>query len=242
MHDPLFLALRVPAPWLTRSSLVQARGVRWALGRSRRTNPENLGEPTYPWWVVAAYHPVLAGRTFRFAELVNVWHAEPGGRDSGEVCDYPHGLQLLAHLPHLQLQVPVWQKWRRRLLTRCDWCHGRSGRGRDTVNCAAGWERPDARWWQGERGLMHSDCAGVSSAHRQCVCEQPVQPTGSGLCLRCNLPRAWRLPEARRWVLSVQRQVPPGQRPTAEQNRLVERLWRAQRKAEANAAAQSEPV
>lgn len=89
MHDPMTVAHDVVLPIPTRkrwrdASVHDPR--RWTLGRSRRTNPENLGEPTYPWWRPTGWSIRFAGRGFGLYKFATIWHVEPGGRDSGEAC------------------------------------------------------------------------------------------------------------------------------------------------------------
>ena len=106
MHDPMVVAFSIPSPIPRRSRWRDAgptktsvrrdkskRPVRrWGWTRSRRTNDANLGEPTYRWWRLRGWGPLrIAGRAFGLDELVCVWHVEPGGRDSGEVCRHTYG-------------------------------------------------------------------------------------------------------------------------------------------------------
>lgn len=89
MHDPLVVAWNVPLPLprLTRYRK-PPEGVRWAVRRRRRTNPENLGEPVYGWHRPCGWSAWAAGREVRMRRLATIWHVEPGGADSGDVC--PH--------------------------------------------------------------------------------------------------------------------------------------------------------
>lgn len=239
MHDPSFLALSVHSPIPKRKRWGPPPAARWSLGRSTRTNDENLGEPTYPWWQLHGYSPVLAGCPFTFSRvIVNVWHEEPGGRDSGEVCGYPHGLRLLGHLGHLRVRIPVLLEMRRRLLTRCSWCGGRSGKGRDCVNVRHSWQATPSRWWQGAPGLFHSDCSGVQRAYAQCVCGPlPVEMTvEGGGCPLCNLRRVPGLTEPARHALLLTRMTPPGVRLSAMRNVLVRKAWETARHLESTDA------
>jgi hypothetical protein len=244
MHDPSFLAMSIHSPIPTRERWADAHVKnRWTLGRSRRTNAENLGEPTYPWWRLKGYRPVLAGRAFRFPSIIDIWHDEPGGRDSGEVCGYPHGWELRKHLKHLHVNVLPWQRLRRRLLTRCSWCGGPSRKG-DAVNCSQHWDGATrGPWWHGELGLFHSGCAGVAIAHHTCTCATPVLAPGRdyGPCSSCSRFRPWRMRESARQAHLTQQRVAKGQRPTAEQRESITAAWAVYR-AEEDAIREAERV
>jgi hypothetical protein len=132
--------------------------------------------------------------------IVTVWHREPGGRDSGEVCRHYRrlpdgttrtlrGWRLHAH--HWRVQIPPAQALRRRLLTRCAWCHSRDRKG-DPVNFSHSWDGPRGRWWQGEPGLYHGDCSAISIAQATCICDDPVLEHDTyGKCARCMKSRSF---------------------------------------------------
>lgn len=178
MHDPLTVAFEIPRPWPKmaswRTEHAARDGVRWRIGG--------------PFWVVA-------GRGLYFPDLITVWHREPGGRDGLTVCSKrvqrrdgkwrrTRGWRL--HVHHWRLQLHPYQQLRRRLLTRCAWCGGRSVKG-DQVNVSHQWNRSRGRWWQGERGLFHADCSSIKSAHSTCVCDVPVLDGGDyGRCAVCD--------------------------------------------------------
>lgn len=187
MHDPLVVAFEIPRPWPGRAQWIDRHPSRWSIkGRSWK----------------------LAGRGFLFPSLVTVWHREPGGRDSGEVCKHHHRYQDATgewqfklhrawrfHVHHWRIQIPAIQELRRRLLTRCEWCGGRS-RKRDSVNHSFQWDGPRRRWWRGEKGLYHGDCASISSAHGTCICERPVLEHDTyGHCARCDRHRSFGMTE-----------------------------------------------
>lgn len=119
---------------------------------------------------------------------VEIWHREPHGRDSGTVCRGGSGKW---HPHHWRLNSLPLRRFRRRLLTRCEWCGGRDKSG-DPVNVSHG-GRKRGPWWRGETGLLHQDCHSVQQAHRLCYCEVPVLDLGDhGQCLACEGYRAWR--------------------------------------------------
>jgi hypothetical protein len=181
MHDPLVVAFEIRRPWPRRDRAYDKKPGRVSLHSWRG-----------PFWVIG-------GKGFYWPTMVTVWHREPGGHDSGEVCrhyvkrvgaDGQYKLTMLNgwrfHVHHWKIQVSPLQELRRRLLTRCAWCGGRS-RKRDSVNHSHQWDGPRGRWWRGEPGLYHLDCSSVSRAHVACLCDSPVlEYEGYGRCARCS--------------------------------------------------------
>lgn len=197
MHDPLVVAFTIVRPWPTR----------------RPANDARPGEPRwscrYSWTTWRTIHKpgtwrrfwTVAGRGIYWPALVTVWHVEPGGRDSGEVCRWwreRDGQRVASdrwkwHAHHWRIQVGPLQKFRRWLLTRCEWCGGRSRKG-DRVNVSHSWGGERGPWWRGERGLFHHDCSSIEHAHRTCVCLDPIfhRELGGvayGRCARCEKQR-----------------------------------------------------
>lgn len=171
MHDPLTVAFEIPRPW--------PEGANWRTEHAARTNTR---WQIRPFWV-------LAGRGLRWPTVVTVWHRDPSGYDSTS-CPIP-GRAWRFHVHHWRLQVHPLQHWRRRLLTRCAWCHGRDRKG-DPVCVSHAWDGPRGHWWQGERGLFHSDCLSVKQAHATCTCKRPVLEHGDyGRCAQCTRYRAF---------------------------------------------------
>lgn len=168
MHDPLTVAFEIRRPWPRASSwktkAAASTGTRWDIGGA--------------FWVIA-------GRGLYFPGLITVWHHDPSGYDTTTCSTYPgHSWRFHAH--HWRIQVHPLRQLRRRLLTRCAWCQGRSVKG-DHVNVSDSWDGPRGRWWQGERGLFHADCSAVKRAHATCVCELPVLDSGTyGRCAVCD--------------------------------------------------------
>lgn len=240
MHDPLTVAFEIPRPWPRRDRIHDAKP-----GRSRWRARYQWATWRKPWAGWTRFWTV-AGRGYYWPSLVTVWHVEPGGHDSGEVC--PHyrrwqdeqgqwQVKFLRgwkwHVHHWRIQVPPLQELRRRLLTRCEWCRGRSTKA-DPVNCTLGWDSSRGPWWRGARGVFHSECTSVHLAHRLCFCERPeLSHREHGQCARCGRSRAWRqVPDDADRLLAS---LPPGGRPDAATRERLEVLW-AQRRAAREAA------
>lgn len=161
MHDPLVVAYEIRRPWPTKR--------------------DSTGWRHWP-------------------PLITVWHREPGGHDALTICrkraQAPDGGWKYSdtwrwHINHWKIQVPALQELRRRLLTRCTWCGGRSRKG-DAANMSHQWDGPRVRWWQGERGLYHGDCSSIAHAHHTCLCEAPLtDQDGYGWCARCGKYRGY---------------------------------------------------
>ncbi len=209
MHDPMVVAFDIPRPW---------------------PRPTPGGENAPRWRFTGRFWQV-AGRRYYWPSLITVWHVEPVGHDSGEVCKhhtrvqdadgkwsykFHHGWK--AHVHHWKIQVHPLQAFRRWALTRCQWCSGRSVKG-DRVDCTNGWDRPRGHWWQGEPGLFHSRCQLVATAKTGCVCDEPLPEghSGVGTCQLCGLRYFWQSHEP--WKVEQRRilhAVPEGQAPSAE--------------------------
>lgn len=134
MHDPevLVFDLKVPIPvrrWKLRT------GQRWGIKRrlwlyTGAPHPK-AGTPIDPWWMPRAWEVHAAGRLIGWWEVADVWHSEPGGRDSGTVCGrLPSGSGLTVpnvrwawrHRAHLRVTVLPYRRVKRWLFDRCDGC------------------------------------------------------------------------------------------------------------------------
>lgn len=163
MHDPMVVAFDIPAPWPRRSSWSDRDLTnRWGLNRVRRTNPEHLGQPVYPWWRPKGWRLALAGRCYRAPTLATVWHVEPGDRDAFEVCK--HAGRWRWHVWHWKIQIRPLQELRARLFDRCEEC-GRKGR----PNFSHQWHGKRLGWWKfrSRPGLYHMECSSLVHLRRQ---------------------------------------------------------------------------
>lgn len=158
MHDPMVVAFKVPSPIPKRDRWQDKhhyKGRRWGWTRRRRTNPENRGQPVYPWWRPAGWTFAAAGQVWRWRTLSTVWHVEPGGADAFTVCK--HASHWKWHVHHWKIQVPPLQDLRARLFDRCEEC-GRKGR----PNFSHQWDDKGLGWWKfrSRKGLYHLQCSG----------------------------------------------------------------------------------
>ena len=177
MHDPMCVAWDVPFPLPQRDKFRDARDgeKRWTIHRRRRTNAENLGEPIYRWYRPTGWRVRLAGRGYRLRDLCTIWHVEPNGRDSGEVCKHwvdgkPHKAWRW-HVWHWRIQVPMLQSLRARLFDRCEMC-GRKGR----PNVSFQWDGHRLGWWkfQSCKGLYHAECASLHELRRSVESDKTI--------------------------------------------------------------------
>lgn len=242
MHDPMVVAHEIRRPWPERSKFSatgsRGDGVRWRI-RHHHDHFEDTERPGYcggcdrpmtstyehfPWYKPGSYRAFwrLAGRDFYWPSLITVWHVEPRGRDALTECSrryqdrdggwhYTKGWRW--HVWHWRIQVRPLQKLRRNLLTRCEWCGGRS-RKDDVVNHSQQWDGEHSPWWRGERGLFHGDCSGYDSAHKTCTCAHPAtNRTGYGKCSICLRFRPYGLkPEQAAHMEALRRDHPVGVR------------------------------
>lgn len=151
MHSPEVLAWSILRPWPKISK--------------RRESPVNdargkvqikLGSH---FWYVGKYE-------LYFPSIIDVWHIEPGGKDSLTVCKdrirdedgkfvrWSHAWKW--HFWHYKVSWSFIYGWRRRLLTRCAECGGPSRKG-NVVNHSFG-GRSKMPIYLGEHGLYHSEC------------------------------------------------------------------------------------
>jgi len=203
MHDPDVVAFEIRRPWPR---------------RSRTPNGEACWSFRGPFWK-------LAGIGLYWPTMITIWHREPGGQDSGEVCNHytrwkgedgkwqsriQRGWRW--HIHHWRIQVGPLQTLRRWALTRCAWCGGRSRKG-DRADISHQWDGERGPWWRGERGLFHRDCSSIERAHASCLCADPLtEHSGYGRCLSCGRYRAFGRTELQLAQARVLAAVPAGQR------------------------------
>lgn len=249
MHDPMVVAFDIRRPWPERSKHHDAKPgkPRWQMrlhhvcgswcGDNRA---QHEASNPFPWWRPGSYSVfwTVAGRGWYWPSLITIWHVEPGGHDSGEVCKHQERVQRPDgtwkyelrsgwrwHVHHWRIQVPPLQHLRRRMLTRCEWCGGRSRKG-DAVNVSNGGDRERGPWWRGERHLMHVDCSAIQRAHRVCLCVAPLcgnedsKGEPYGLCARCGHHRPFQPTAALLDRLRLLAAIPTGKRDRAVYDRV----------------------
>ncbi|MEU0426452.1 hypothetical protein ABZ235_23135 [Streptomyces canus] len=233
MHDPLTVAFDIRRPWPERSTMPSAAhaSVRWRIRLHHDCGTWCADDPGHrdgalPWWKPSSYSAFwrLGGRDYYWPPLITVWHREPRGRDALTECGrrvqrrdgtWSRTRGWRWHIHHWKIQIPPFQHMRRRLLTRCAWCGGRSVKG-DQVNISHQWHGSRARWWQGEPGLYHRDCSSIKTAHATCICEQPVLDHDTyGTCARCTRHRS--IGQSSKWRTRARElsAIPVGQRQRA---------------------------
>lgn len=211
MHDPMVVAfeIRNPIPRRVRWKDRRPGAKRWTLGRRRYVNAEHLGEAIYHWWLPRAWEPRIAGRAFGTRSFITVWHVEPGGHDSGDVCPHYtrwqdedgrfHSKPLNAwrwHVHHWRIQVAPLQDLRRRLFQRCAWCGGRSTK-KNCVNHSLSWDGPKAKhFWRSHPGVYHGGCSSAPGVQRACLCESPLVTGKYEMCAGCGK----RFVDEARWI------------------------------------------
>lgn len=229
MHDPLVVAFEIRRPWPQRA-------------RYRDAKPVPEGKRPKPRWSFRLPFFTAFGRGWYFPSLITVWHREPGGHDSGEVCKHYHRAQDATgdwqyvwhrswrfHVHHWKVQVHPLQAFRRWLLTRCEWCGGPSRKG-DVVNVSHQWDGERGPWWLGERGLFHGDCSSVQRAQRRCVCDLAELSQGDyGKCARCGLGRAFNQPAYPDEATRLLKSLPFKSRIPADLKPRLDELWRQAR-------------
>ncbi len=170
MHDPMVVLFEVNAPIPVRTWKQYPNGPRWVLRARRRTNPENLGQRVYSWWKPKGYELVIAGRIPKLWNLATVWHVEPDGHDSGDVCGrHPRGRALILwtwrHRHHLKITNRPKQQLNRWLYQRCEHCGGKSRKGHP-VNVSHQWDSDPQVWGKSTPGIYHGPCSGLVGTRR----------------------------------------------------------------------------
>lgn len=253
MHDPLTVAfeIKLPIPRLTSWGRPPEGNHRFTIQRRRykpvmEEDQHYMNKPIYPWYRPQAWELWVAGKKVRMRTFCTVWHVEPFGHDSGEVCshwkvDKKTGKKIRdaqghfvvdnswrCHVHHFHYQFPWLQEIKRWLFTKCSWCGGPSRRG-DYVNCG----------YMNGSEVYHNDCMTPEHAWRSCSCVFPLLPvqrdprTGGifgirdyGTCDRCGRFHKWRMSTAEKDVYAyIRENVPHRTRMPAHVKEEVHRRW-----------------
>ena len=168
MHSPEVLAFSIRRIWpeIHKNSM-RKNAPRWQAPIHRRDDGS---------WMISPF-AYVPGHELYFPSLLDVWHMEPGGRDSLTVCkhritdDQGNFVRWSNawkwHVHHWKISPVFIYTIRRKLLTRCARCGGRSVKG-NQVNHSLTWNGgAGTKWWQPEKHLFHSKCAAEESAERK---------------------------------------------------------------------------
>lgn len=165
MHDPMVVAFDIRRPWPTRSYTSDK-------DRERRWHWQRHGK----WWKPGSWSPFVTvrGQRWYFPSLVTIWHVEPNGRDSGEVCNHwrtdragrrRRDDRWKWHVWHWKIQVATGQKIKRFLFERCIECGRRYPWGYAPVSHQ--WDGPGGRWFRVGRLNYHHECSALVHQRRQ---------------------------------------------------------------------------
>ena len=188
MHDPScqVFEIQVPIPVVAYKVRATANGLhrrRWTGG-----GPAYLGKPMHHPFHPHAWELVIAGRLIRWWDVIEVWHEEPEGRDSGSVCKGQKGSQLTwhnvkwawVHRSHCRVYSPPVRRVRRWRTARCAGC-GLPFRWKRDSRHALGWGASD---------VYHGPCASLVTVHGQ------LEDAYKVLAFEADETTAWRVGRA----------------------------------------------
>lgn len=164
MHDPSCQVFEIHAPipvvrWKVRATPNGLRRKRWT------GDGPTAGKPMRHFLRPEGWELVVAGRLIGWWNVLEVWHEEPQGRDSGTVCKGQKGSQLTwhnvrwawAHRQHCRAYSPPIRRvvfWRK---VRCAGCGLRFRWKRDARH-SLGWDAKD---------VYHGPCASLVTVRGQ---------------------------------------------------------------------------
>jgi len=160
MHSPEVLAFSIKRPWPYIKKPITKNNPKWALPIRRRADGSFYTTPF-------AY---FNGKELYWPSIIDVWHMEPGGKDSLTVCKHrvydEHGKFVKysklwkLHVWHWKITPVFIYGWRRRLFTRCAGCGGPSRKGKQVNHSNNGWGGgPKTPLYTSEHGLYHAECS-----------------------------------------------------------------------------------
>jgi hypothetical protein len=148
MHSPEVLAFSIVNPWPTvHKQPIGRNNPKWALPIRRRDDGS---------FYITRF-AYVNGMELYFSSLIDIWHMEPGGKDSGTVCKHritdkdgkfvkwSHAWKW--HVWHWKATPVFWYDFVRRYITKCSWCGKKSSKELGPVNHSNG------------RTVFHRDCS-----------------------------------------------------------------------------------
>lgn len=191
----MVVAFEIRRPWPTRSSMPYRKGPRWEWTIYRKHGRDHQGWNPRRWWRPGSWSPfvVAFGRRFFFPPLVTIWHVEPHGHDSGEVCKHrrqrrdgtwKYTTRWRWHVWHWHVQFGPVQRLKRFLLERCELCGRRYPWGYAPVSHQ--WDAPGSRWFGGlrQRRAYHHECSALGHVRQQVEGdERIIRQLVAALCL-----------------------------------------------------------
>ena len=158
MHDPMTVAFEIRRPWPQRSRSSDAKpgAPRW----QARFQHWTWRHPLRGWrafWTIA-------GRGYWWPSVLTVWHVEPRGHDSGEVCKHWRDGKVdnrwRWHVRHWHIQIPLRDKIHRFVFERCIECGTRFPWGYAPISHQ--WsDGPTRREWRIVKRAYHHPCSSL---------------------------------------------------------------------------------
>ncbi|MEU5156780.1 hypothetical protein [Glycomyces sp. NPDC021274] len=126
-----------------------------------------------PWPKVEARN---GRRHLYWPSIVDVWHVEPGDKDSNPPC---HSKWWQLHFWHWDVKVAIVQRLKRFLFERCTECGRRYPWGYAPVSRE--WDEPGGRWFRVRPHAYHWECCHlVQLRHQQKQDEQIIRHLHEG--------------------------------------------------------------
>lgn len=174
MHDSDVVAFEIRRPWPKRDKTHDAKP-----GKPRWKARYQWATWRKPWNGWMAFWTV-AGRGLYWPPMIVVWHREPGGHDSGEICKHhtragwneTKGVWIVKvsnrwrwHMHHWRIQVPFLGNIRRFFFERCIECGRRYPWGYATFSHQ--WDEPRGKWFRITHRAYHYECSSLVHYRRE---------------------------------------------------------------------------
>lgn len=175
MHDPMTIAHEIKSPFRGKPSKFWPKGYRNSLVTIWHVDPERDGTDDSCGWFMRQRHLSAADRTLAENLITNEFNNIKGwftGTDDEEKINQVLGTFACLrrrerpwwkhprwHFWHWRFQVHPWQAFRRWVFSRCAACGARFPYGYSPTSFQ--WESKRPRWFRGEEGVYHSECASL---------------------------------------------------------------------------------